>query len=163
MQFRTTAILLLAALPAFAHDPLPDVDWCAGGRVAPKEEFRLGSPDLDRYRICLKQLGGRKSAGTDEPPACPTSIGPVPTKPCPNQTCGEFDDDYHVAQRMALNHCRRLYSASTSLQSTAGSVVAIIEGPASILDTSHHSDYSLSEGVSGFCAVCEASPEHPAD
>lgn len=158
MQFRTIAILLLAALPAYAHDPLPSADWCADGRVRPKEEFHLGSPDLERYRVCLKEIAGRKSArsdGGDAPPACPTSIGPVPTRPCPNQTCGEFDDDYHVAQRMALNHCRRLYAASTFIQSTAGSVVAIIEGPASILDGSHHSDYSLTEGVSGFCAVCE--------
>lgn len=168
MSFRSAiAGLLLIAPLAQAHDPLPSADWCQQGRPEPVAEFRFQKPPLVSYRACLAKLTDR-----DDGPACAVrddvaSPGilrnaavrsqTIPTHQCPAQTCGEFDDDYHVARRMAFNYCNTFATGPNNLTSTGdGNVVAILTGPSTLIETGHHADYTLSQGMTGICARCIA-------
>lgn len=166
-RFAVAGLLLIAPL-AQAHDPLPSADWCQQGRPVQVAEFRFQKPALFSYRACLAKLTDRDG----DTPACVVrdeTAAPgilrndavrsqtIPTHQCPAQTCGEFDDDYKVARRMAFNLCNTYTTSSTAAASTDnGSVVAILTGPSTLIATDHHADYTLSQGMSGICARCVA-------
>lgn len=165
MSFRFAAVgLLLIAPLAQAHDPLPSADWCQQGRPVPVAEFRYQKPALFSYRACLAKLTDRDgdTAGctvrddTDTPlSGSAVRSQTIPTHLCPAQTCGEFDDDYNVARRMAFNLCNTFATGVPSLASSDnGSVVAILTGPSTLITPAHHADYTLSQGLSGICARC---------
>ncbi|MBN8741050.1 MAG: hypothetical protein BGP24_20200 [Lysobacterales bacterium 69-70] len=165
MSFRFAAASLLLIAPlAQAHDPLPSADWCQQGRPVQVAEFRFQKPALFSYRACLAKLTGRN----DDAPGCTVRDDAeailrgsavrsqtIPTHQCPAQTCGEFDDDYNVARRMAFNLCNTFATGLPSLTSTDnGSVVAILTGPSTLIAPGHHADYTLSQGMTGICARC---------
>lgn len=142
--------LAIASPSVVAHNVLPGVDWCVGGRAVEIGEFAFGGPDTKSYQQCLTRNAVRPE------PTCRLSATVVSTKPCPAQTCGEFDDDYRGARSLAWNYCNELPAVSDPASPYyATEVVPVFTGPDSLTDsTSHHFLYEINDGVYGACMVC---------
>lgn len=147
--------LIVAALPALAHDPLPALDWCSRGRTVPVGEFDFDGRTLRSYQKCTGSGGNPASS------IC--ALLPIPTSgdvECEPNMCGEFDDDYHVAKMAAFRYCQSLRNLGPALRSgTAGSsddqVVPLFPpSQHNFNSTTHHADYDLDEGIKGMCVLC---------
>lgn len=139
---------LAATSAASAHNVLPGVDWCVGGNAVEVAEFAFGGPDTKSYQDCLIR---------DRPESmCRLSTAVVSSKPCPAQTCGEFDDDYRSARHLAQNYCSDLEAFTDPTSPYFGmSPVPIFTGPDNLTNSAtHHSSYSVNDGVYGACMVC---------
>ena len=83
-------------------------------------------------------------------------------------SCGEFDDDYGVARRMAIHYCA-IYAVPWQRGHVAdwGSVVPDVRQPADFNNGTHHQNYSATVGLSGMCARCDdplpINPDHSAN
>jgi hypothetical protein len=140
--------LLAASLSASAHNVLPGVDWCENGKAVDIGDITFGGGDTKSYRQCLLRGAAQ--------PVCRLSTTLVLTRPCPAQTCGEFDDDYRAARTLAQNYCDGLAAVTDPASPYYGmQAVPIFTGPDTLTDTSaHHTTYEVNDGVYGACMVC---------
>ena len=121
--------LLAASLPAAAHNMLPGVDWCVGGQAVDIGDIAFGGSDSKSYRQCLVRNAVQPQ------PVCRLSMHVVSTKPCPAQTCGEFDDDYRAARQLAQNYCNELPAVTDPASPYFGmQAVPIFTGPDELID-----------------------------
>jgi hypothetical protein len=136
--------LAMAGTLAQAHDPLPNVQWCSTGRVYAVAQFQFTPAQIQTYADCL-----RSGMCLDTSATARGGGG------CSTQHCGEFDDDYGVARRMAYNRCSG-YSqpAPTRSNPDRGSAIELIASPASFNSDSHHADYAAGQGLEGQCVRC---------
>ncbi len=142
--------LFAASLPAAAHNILPGVDWCVGGKAIEIGDIAFGGTDTKSYKQCLIR------SAVQPQPFCRLSTSVVSTKPCPAQTCGEFDDDYRAARHLAQNYCDDLPAVTDPDSPYYGmQTVPIFTGPDELTDMSaHHSTYEVDDGVFGACMIC---------
>jgi hypothetical protein len=142
--------LLLASPLALSHDTLPNENWCMKGTAVPIGDIAFGGGDTKSYRQCLIREAVRPTG------YCRLSTTVVSSKPCPAQTCGEFDDDYRAARQLAQNYCNGLVADPASPY-FGMETVPVFSGPASLIDNAtHHTTYDVSNGVYGDCMVCIA-------
>lgn len=142
------ALLLSAACGA--HERLSSVTWCAGGTVRTTGTFSFSAQDLADYSACL-----HSGACIDNSAATPIGSTAAKGGSCSTMNCGQFDDDYGVAARMADYHCAAFaYRPASPAIRDEGSVLPMITAPASYNGSTHHSDFRLRQGLSGTCAVC---------
>lgn len=141
MKPHLPALLLgLYTLPVAAHNPLPDANWCADGRIVTVASFTLHPSILISER---DRCGLRDDAYTGD------NRG--------SRECGQFDDDYDLGVRSSGALCGR-YSANPLGPGDIGSVIAIITSPDSYLHSDHHRLYRAEDGLAGHCVRCEAAP-----
>lgn len=142
MKFRMliSACLFVASASALAHGPSPHERFCSGGQRVVVAQFNYTPLQLQQYGACL----------ADPLNAC-TSWMP-PESNCSLMTCGEFDDDYGVANRLAFNYCATFDTSSTGTGS--GSTLAEVTGPSTYSSMNHHLDYSFSGSLYGSCLRC---------
>ncbi len=128
------AAITLAALAGscLAHGELPTPTWCANGHPVPVSTFEFSGSWLR------------------EPEQC--SVLPEQDAD-DSRECGQFDDDYGTTRHMASRTCQ---VHARSGPGDIGSVVFVVEQPASFLHDDHHALYNLSHGVKGTCVRCEA-------
>ena len=173
LKILTTLLLTLTAAPALAHD-MPGV--CPGhGKGTVLRPFSLDGGKITRYQSCVLRglrptrtprniLKATHSGSGDPPTPCQISDGvTVVMTACPNQTCGDFDDDYRLAQDTAISICT---SEAVAQQATAelpagGTVLAVFNGPAQFTGTDHHAQYQRSMGGYGVCVFCPAPAQEP--
>jgi hypothetical protein len=155
-MLRHFCVVLLLATPAtavFAHDELPTAQWCAGGDPQEVATFSFSGHALTAAPmakagapgpiICADQPSGGKNAAQAK-------------------NCGQFDDDYTRGSDAGNGFCGNFKRPRKRGEiADAGSVVTLVEAPASFLSTTHHADYSLSQGLSGVCVRCESIPPAP--
>jgi hypothetical protein len=173
----TALALLLAAAPLFAHD----MPWtCPGNRKGTYlRDFTLDASSVSRFQECLRagvrpvrppkavlkttSTGGGGGGSGDPLPYCLLSTNyAVVMTACPAQTCGDFDDDYRLAQETAISICTTEAMVQQPQLSTGGSVLAVFNGPEPFLSGDHHAAYQRSMGGSGICVLCsgEDDPSH---
>lgn len=138
------ACLLVASLSAFGHGPSPHERFCSGGQPVVVAQFNYTPLQLQQYADCLADP---QNACTQE---MPIDAG------CSLATCGEFDDDYGVATRLAYNYCAAFDTSSSG--SGIGSTRADVDGPSQYYSAAHHLDYSFSGSLYGSCLRCAAAP-----
>ncbi len=142
--------LLLTSPLALSHDTLPNHNWCMDGTAVPIGDIAFGGGDTKSYRQCLIREVVRPTG------YCRLSTRVVSSKPCPAQTCGEFDDDYRAARQLAQNYCNGLVADPASPY-FGMETVPVFSGPASLINNAaHHMTYDVSNGVYGDCMVCIA-------
>lgn len=152
-RFHLAFSLFVASLTAAAHNELPGVDWCVGGKAVAIGDIAFGGFDTKSYRQCLARPAPQ--------PLCRLTRHVVATKPCPAQTCGEFDDDYRAARQLAQSFCSDLPAVTDPDSPYFGlETVPVFTGPDSLTDSAaHHSTYEIQEGVYGACMVCVSSTQ----
>jgi hypothetical protein len=132
-QLLAAITLAVAAGSCLAHGELPTPIWCANGHPVPVSTFEFSGRWLSRPPRCNAPSDASGNQDTRE--------------------CGQFDDDYgttrHFASQTCQVHARRGVG-------DIGSVVFVIDQPASFLDDDHHALYRLSHGLKGTCVRCEA-------
>ncbi|MBL8300619.1 MAG: hypothetical protein JNN30_19950 [Rhodanobacteraceae bacterium] len=140
--------LLVASSTAPAHNVLPGVDWCTNGNAVEISRIYFGGGDTKRYQQCIDQKRLQ--------PFCYLTHHVVAARPCPAQTCGDFDDDYRGARQLAHNYCNDLPALTDPESPYFGlEAVPIFTGPESLTDSAtHHSSYDINDGVYGACMVC---------
>jgi hypothetical protein len=138
------ACLLVASASAFGHGPSPHDRFCSGGQPVVVAQFNYTPSQLQEYAACL----------ADPLNSCTAEM--PPNAGCPLETCGEFDDDYGVANRLAYNYCATF--AMSSSGNGIGSTRADVEGPPQYFSAAHHLDYSFSGSLYGSCLRCAATP-----
>jgi len=140
--------LLAASLSVSAHNVLPGVNWCENGKAIEIGDISFGGGDTKSYRQCLIRSTAQS--------VCRLSTTVVSARPCPAQTCGEFDDDYRAARQLAQNYCNELAAITDPDSPYFGmQTVPIFTGPDALTDMSaHHSSYEVNDGVYGACMVC---------
>jgi hypothetical protein len=145
MKHAFALVLALAGTVAQAHEPLPSTEWCSSGRAYAVAQFQFTPAQIQSYADCLR------SGMCVEPSA--TARGSAGG--CSTQHCGEFDDDYGVARRMAYNRCSG-YSQPTPTRSNPdrGSAIELIFSPGSFNSASHHQDYAAGQRLDGQCVRC---------
>ena len=144
MKFRilVAACLLAAAASASAHNGALADRSCSGGQFVTVATFSFTQSQLIDYEACLN--APNTTACTEEMPLAAAG--------CTTETCGEFDDDYGVAYRLAYNFCETYDTSSSG--SGLGSAVASVEGPVQFGWSTHHQDYHFSGGLNGICRRC---------
>lgn len=128
--------LLLLSMPCVAHDPLPNANWCEGGRTVVVASFTLHPAVLVAERDRCSTRTGGAGAGRE---------------------CGQFDDDYDLGVRSSSALCQQ-YQGGVTGPGDRGTVVALITEPSSYLHSSHHALYKAEHGLAGHCVRCEAVP-----
>lgn len=135
-----------------AHNPLDHPDWCTeNSRLVIVDEFEWDGRDL---------VEETRSRGDDDTCQASASRG-VGTR-----TCGQFDDDWGVANGLAANHCAdfRVHFVGAT-HPDHGTVVHIAEGPeAFVHEDDHHERYRARMGLRAHCVRCEpleAAPTEP--
>ncbi len=148
MKHLSALLLVLAVTVAQAHDPLPSPVWCSNGRPYAVTQFQFSPAQIQSYADCL-----RLGICAETAPISATARGG--SGDCSTQHCGQFDDDYGVARRMAFARCSA-YSQPTPTRSNPdlGSAIELIASPASFNTSSHHTDYSAGQGLLGQCVRC---------
>lgn len=140
--------LLLASPLVLSHDTLPNVNWCMDGTAVSIGDIAFGGGDTKSYRQCLIREAIRPIGH------CRLSTTVVATRPCPAQTCGEFDDDYRAARQLAQNYCNGLVADPASPY-FGMQTVPVFSGPSALTDNAaHHLTYEVNDGVYGDCMVC---------
>ncbi len=141
---------LLLSATAGAHERLASPTWCAGGTVRTTGSFAFSAQDLSDYSACL-----HSGACVDNSAATPIGSTAAKGGSCSTMNCGQFDDDYGVAARMADYHCAAFaFRPASPAIRDEGSVLPMITAPASYNGSTHHADFRLRQGLSGTCAVC---------
>jgi hypothetical protein len=142
MKLRTlfSTCLFVASAPVLAHGPSPQDRFCPGGQPVVVAQFNYTPLQLQQYGDCL----------ADPLNACTQDM--PPDNNCALMTCGEFDDDYGVANRLAFNYCATFDTSSTG--TGTGSTRAQVTGPSTYSSPSHHLDYSFSGSLYGSCLRC---------
>ena len=158
-MLRHFCVVLLLAAPAtavFAHDEVPSAQWCAGGDPQEVATFSF-SPNA------LMTATANGKAGSPSPIICSDQTGSDGGKNAAQvKNCGQFDDDYKRGSDAGNGYCGTFKRPRRRGEiADAGSVVTLIEAPASFLSATHHADYSLSQGLSGVCVRCESIPPSP--
>lgn len=129
-----SAAALLIATPARAHSELPSEEWCAHGRPVPVGSFEFYADGLvsarDGDQTCAAGAGDKTSG----------------------KECGQFDDDYDRSRRKALAACGAHAGRPSG---DVGSVIAVVQSPASYLHEEHHRLYKSEHGLRGICVRCE--------
>ena len=142
----TTLILLLAAANAAAHGPIPLKKFaCPSDRILVRQDFQFTTDELLDYAACLIPTGAATFVECTS--AVPTSAI------CSTDTCGDFDDDFGVAKRMALNYCAASSADPSSL--VTDSINLVVTSPATFYEPDHHTSYSFGTGLGGFCRYCD--------
>ncbi|HSX61951.1 MAG TPA: hypothetical protein VLF18_17320 [Tahibacter sp.] len=141
LRLLLSACLLAACAGACAHGPAPAERWCSVGVPMNVASFGYSQTDIYDYHSCLE-------TGVNCTSAMPPEAG------CTLATCGEFDDDYGKANRLAYNYCAT-FETSTS-PGGIGSTRAHVQSPQTYLDPSHHSAYQALSGLYGVCQRCVA-------
>ncbi|MCC5866688.1 MAG: hypothetical protein JJU31_16320 [Wenzhouxiangella sp.] len=146
------AVLLLAT-DAVAHNPLEHPDWCSdGARLVVVDEFawtgeelRIRGREADEAVLDQREKGDSCPAGGDS------------SLPAGSRICGQFDDDWLQAFRLASSHCKQFaVSYPNAGNQDYGTVVMIATAPEEFLDDDHHHElYDLALGLSGACVRCE--------
>lgn len=149
-------LLTLAAAAAQAHAPLPDQNWCSAGQAVPVARFAFSAAQVQAYADCLR-TGACAEAGSNA-----NAVARGGSSGCDVQHCGQFDDDYGAARRLANSRCSA-YARPWQAGHVAdwGTVVEVVSTPASYNGASHHTDYRAAEGLVGQCARCEDATAHP--
>lgn len=132
--------LLAATAPALGHGVSPLDRFCPGGQAVVVAQFNFAPSQLQQYAACL----------ADPLNACTAEM--PPDAGCALETCGEFDDDYDVASRLAFNYCAT-FDVSPSGSGT-GSTLATVNGPPQYNSATHHQAYSFSGSLYGTCHRC---------
>lgn len=132
--------LLVATAPALGHGVSPLDRFCPGGQAVVVAQFNFAPSQLQQYAACL----------ADPLNACTAEM--PPDAGCALETCGEFDDDYGVASRLAFNYCAT-FDVSPSGSGT-GSTLATVNGPPQYNSATHHQAYSFSGSLYGTCHRC---------
>lgn len=130
------ACLLVASASAFGHGDSPNDRLCSGGQSVVVAQFNFTPSQLQQYAACL----------ADPLNACTAEM--PPDAGCTLETCGEFDDDYGVASRLAFNYC-----ATFDVSSSSG-IRATVDGPQQYYSATHHQSYSFSGSLYGSCRRC---------
>lgn len=130
--------LALASGALMAHEELPHPVWCAGGTMNQVASFQFGAD-------ALVARSGSGSGGS-----CTGSVGNLA------KNCGQFDDDYKRGYDASQGYCGT-FSRPRRLNEVpdAGSVIVLVTSPDSFLRSTHHADYSVSQGLEGVCLRCE--------
>ncbi len=128
--------LLIASAPLLAHSELPHPVWCEGGTMHEVARFEFGP--------------GALTASSSTP--CPTGLNAGSLA----KNCGQFDDDYRNADDTSRRYCGS-FARPRQLGEVpdAGSVIVVVTSPDSFLRTTHHADYTVSQGLTGVCLRCE--------
>lgn len=134
------ACLLVASAPALGHGVSPHDRFCSGGHSVVVATFNFSPLQLQQYAACL----------ADPLNACTAEM--PPEAGCALETCGEFDDDYGVANRLAYNYCATFDLSASG--SGPGSTRAAVDGPPQFLSATHHQTYSFSGSLYGACQRC---------
>ncbi|WP_144393777.1 hypothetical protein [Pleionea sediminis] len=138
--FKLSVIALSAVLShsSMAHEEPMEAGWCESGQIQVLGTFNLNERLLVKFR--------------DEQDAV-----------CANynyRSCGQFDDDYGLATRIAGSMCHSFSSDEISGRSNGDhrTVRPIFHGPVTIMNaqSAHHSIYTLSQGLHFSCGYCEA-------
>lgn len=155
MKQLSALLLVLVAGATRGHEPLPSPVWCSHGRAVAVAQFQFTPVQIQSYADCLR-LG---ICAQTNPISASARGG---SGDCSVQHCGQFDDDYGVARRMAFNRCST-YSQPTPTPSNPdlGSAIELIASPVSFNASSHHTDYSALEGLSGQCVRCAEIAQSP--
>ncbi|UXI68107.1 hypothetical protein [Tahibacter amnicola] len=143
--------LLCVSASASAHDALPTSNWCVPGRVVSMGPFAFSADAIRAYASCLRSgLCIDRAASTTVSPRGGGDGG------CTTQSCGEFDDDYGAARRMATHYCA-IYALPWQRGHVPdwGTVVPDVRSPPYFTDGTHHQAYSAAAGLGGICARCE--------
>lgn len=143
----------LLATAAVAHNPLEHPDWCGdGARLVVVDEFAWTGDELrDRGRVADEAVLDQREKGD----SCPA--GDDSSLPAGSRICGQFDDDWLQAFRLASSHCQQFaVSYPHSVNRDYGTVVMIATAPEEFLDADHHHElYDLAFGLSGACVRCD--------
>lgn len=146
----TTLVLLLASGAAAAHGSILDRQICKRGETVFSENFAFTPEELNGYAACLND-----PTGAD----CTT---PVPVSViCSIETCGEFDDDFGVAKRMAINYCVAVADQPVALGESG--VTVTVTSSANFNGPDHHDKYRFREGLGGICWYCKPSVTRQTD
>jgi hypothetical protein len=156
-NWKTFALTAFAVIgQANAHEPLPSAQWCANGRVEWVGDFAFGGAAIQGYATCLR------SGVCPDPVAWPVGLRsgggsppPVGGGTCNPQNCGQFDDDYGVAARMAHSACS-VYNLPplSGPNIDFGTTTPVIHFPVTFNSADHHALYVANQGLSGACARC---------
>ena len=143
-------LLALFAGVAQAHPTLPDVTWCSSGRAMPVGSFQFTPQQVQDYANCL--YSGICNGAT----LPPTSNARGSGGDCTVEHCGQFDDDYNAARRLAGSQCSAYAQPWTRGHNPDwGTVVEVISQPVSYNGEDHHAAYRAMQGLVGQCARCE--------
>jgi len=129
MRVVLTLALSVLASASWAHGDLPTPTWCSDGRPVTVATFSFKGETLPNAAQC---------------PGVRDNVD--------NRDCGQFDDDYGTARGMALTACE---VHQLSGPGDIGSVLVIVDSPATYNDADHHALYDVSQGLSGRCVRCE--------
>jgi hypothetical protein len=147
-QYRVAIFLLsLLAGPVLAHSELPSARWCEGG---------------DPHEVASFDFGPGALTPPPRPGVCTGSNTGEGGKNLSAKDCGQFDDDYRRGADAGKRYCDTFQRPRRYGEiADAGSVVVIVTEPASFLRTTHHADYSVTQGLEGACVRCESRPISP--
>ncbi len=176
---RTASLIFLtAALPAitWAHSSLPDADWCRPGRIAVVAHVTFSLAEVENYQAC------QPATACEVPASGGLALGrsseTVPEEHClitqqPDDSCGEFDDDYSLVRRLTDAFCQGFQlDPSGQHVPSWGTVVADVIPPnatnanqAELLfyDEFQHHQYVLGQQVELMCLRCEDPPAEPTE
>lgn len=154
-------VVVLLCADAVAHERLTVPDWCEGGQIRILGSFEFSAQDLAAYAACVRTGSCVDVTVTATPNAL--GRGGADSGSCSIRSCGEFDDDYGVAARLADRHCAAFaFRPNPRRHRDEGSVIPMISSPAQFNLAEHHGDYAFEQGLSGMCAVC-VMPRGPID
>jgi len=141
-------LLAVASARVFAHGDLPTPAWCEGGDPREVASFSFGGDALSFTRDAEPD-GESKSTGVI---ICADGKSPDQSK-----NCGQFDDDYKRGGDAGHRYCNGFKRPRRPGEvADAGTVVTLVTEPASFLGPTHHSDYTLNQGLAGVCVRCES-------
>jgi hypothetical protein len=151
-----TFFLSLLAGPVLAHSELPRAQWCEGGDPREVASFDFGPEAL------TPRPPPRPGSGSD---SCPSAGAGADGKNISAKDCGQFDDDYRSASNVGAYYCHNFQRVRRRGEiADAGSVVVIVTAPETFLrPTTHHADYSVTQGLEGVCVRCESLRVLPID
>ncbi len=168
------AIIASTGIPeARAHEQLKSGDWCATGNVRYDGTFKFEGILLTAFANCLRTgaceapLEGKALTGrANDAGRLLTPRRADPLSKDPQLKCGQFDpragfDDYTVARMLSQQHCALFGPLPTEgaddPTSDIGTVVPVALFPESYNSIDHHALYTLDQGLSGVCAICDPS------
>lgn len=174
---RTASLIFLtAAMPAIvsAHSSLPDPEWCEPGRIAVVAHVTFSLAEVENYQACLPATACEAPGSGGLAQGRSTEI--VPEERClvtvqPDDSCGEFDDDYSLVRRLTDEFCQGFQRHPSGQHVPSwGTVVADVippnvanAHPEELLfyDEYQHHQYVRGQQVEVMCLRCEDPPAEP--
>lgn len=138
-------ILLLTTTTAGAHQSLAEArkQFCRSTETPTRQYFYFDTYALLDYATCF----------FPDPNSPTNCTGSVPTSTlCSVTDCGDFDDDFGIAKRMALNYCVAASPNPNALN--ADGVKLILTSSSNFSGPNHHTAYQFEEGLGGYCLYC---------